>query len=91
MSQERCAIIQGTPSQIELATKLIWDLVQRSNGNAQQEVCLMHVPANKTGLVIGKSGDTIKSICNETGAHVELSRDPPPNATEKVFVIKGSP
>jgi far upstream element-binding protein len=36
-------------------------------------------------------GDTIKSICNETGAHVELSRDPPPNATEKVFVIKGTP
>lgn len=50
----------------------------------------MHVPANKTGLVIGKNGDTIKSICNETGAHVELSRDPPPNATEKVFVIKGT-
>ncbi|KAI6189601.1 hypothetical protein M3Y97_00026000 [Aphelenchoides bicaudatus] len=91
MSQERCAVIQGTPSQIERATNLIWDLVQRSNGNAQQEVCLMHVPANKTGLVIGKAGDTIKSICSETGAHVELSRDPPPNATEKVFVIKGSP
>lgn len=24
-------------------------------------------------------------------AHVELSRDPPPNAQEKVFVIKGTP
>jgi len=88
---ERCAVIQGTPSQIERATNLIWDLVQRSNGSTQQEVCLMHVPANKTGLVIGKAGDTIKAINNETGAHVELSRDPPPNATEKVFVIKGSP
>lgn len=58
MSQERCAVIQGTPSQIERATNMIWDLVQRSNGNAQQDMCLMHVPANKTGLVIGKNGDT---------------------------------
>jgi hypothetical protein len=58
MSQERCAVIQGTPSQIERATNLIWDLVQRSNGNTQQDMCLMHVPANKTGLVIGKNGDT---------------------------------
>jgi far upstream element-binding protein len=90
MTQDRCAVIQGTPAQIERATNLIWDLVQRSNGNSASEVCLMHVPANKTGLVIGKGGDTIKQICSETGAHVELSRDPPPNATEKVFVIKGS-
>ena len=63
----------------------------------------MHVPSNKTGLVIGKGGETIKQvspinqrisivqICGESGAHVELSRDPPPNATEKVFIIKGSP
>jgi far upstream element-binding protein len=51
----------------------------------------MHVPANKTGLVIGKGGDTIKQICGETGAHVELSRDPMPNANEKVFIIRGTP
>ncbi|CAD5232028.1 unnamed protein product [Bursaphelenchus xylophilus] len=90
-ASERCAVVQGTPEQITRATQMIWDLVQRSSGNQATEVCLMHVPANKTGLVIGKGGETIKQICNESGAHVELSRDPPPNATEKVFVIKGSP
>ncbi|CAD5224177.1 unnamed protein product [Bursaphelenchus okinawaensis] len=89
-ASERCAVVQGTPEQITRATQMIWDLVQRSSGNQQSDVCLMHVPANKTGLVIGKGGETIKQICNESGAHVELSRDPPPNATEKVFVIKGS-
>lgn len=88
---ERCAVVQGTPEQITRATQMIWDLVQRSSGTHQQEMCLMHVPANKTGLVIGKGGETIKQINSESGAHVELSRDPPPNGTEKVFVLKGSP
>lgn len=88
---ERCAVIQGTPDQITRATSMIWDLVQRSTGSQQQEVCMMHVPANKTGLVIGKGGETIKGICSESMAHVELSRDPPPNAQEKIFVIKGTP
>lgn len=90
-AQERCAVIQGTPEQINRATQMISELVQRSVGGVgQQEVFYMHVPANKTGLVIGKGGDTIKQICAESGAHVELSRDPPPNPNEKVFVIKGT-
>ncbi|VDM75188.1 unnamed protein product [Strongylus vulgaris] len=51
----------------------------------------MHVPSNKTGLVIGKGGETIKQINAESGAHCELSRDPPPNPQEKVFIIRGTP
>ncbi|TKR72978.1 hypothetical protein L596_020354 [Steinernema carpocapsae] len=87
---DRCATIQGTPDQITKATQLISDLVNKSGAGTQSEVFFMHVPANKTGLVIGKGGETIKQICGESGAHVELSRDPPPNASEKVFIIKGS-
>lgn len=88
---DRCAVIQGTPDQISRATQMISELVTRSaQGSTATEVFYMHVPANKTGLVIGKGGDTIKQICAETGAHVELSRDPPPNPNEKVFVIKGT-
>jgi len=51
----------------------------------------MHVPSNKTGLVIGKGGETIKQICGESCAHVELSREEPPNAAEKIFIIRGTP
>lgn len=73
----------------------------------------MHVPANKTGLVIGKGiicifssagnlnfkyifillvgGETVKQICAESGARVELSREPAPSETEKVFVVRGTP
>lgn len=49
------------------------------------------VPANKCGLVIGKGGETIKNINQVSGAYVALSALPPPNAQEKVFVIRGQP
>lgn len=48
------------------------------------------VPANKCGLVIGKGGETIRNINQQSGAHVELSKNPPPSPHEKVFCIRGS-
>ncbi|XP_076354192.1 far upstream element-binding protein 1-like isoform X1 [Tachypleus tridentatus] len=48
------------------------------------------VPANKCGLVIGKGGETIRNISQQSGAHVELSRAPQPNLHEKVFIIRGA-
>jgi ribosomal protein S3 len=42
---------------------MISELVARSLGGVgAQEVFYMHVPASKTGLVIGKGGDTIKQV-----------------------------
>ena len=35
-------------------------------------------------------GETIKQINQQTGAHCELDRRPPPNPNEKVFVIRGA-
>ncbi|KAG8196147.1 hypothetical protein JTE90_007879 [Oedothorax gibbosus] len=49
------------------------------------------VPANKCGLVIGKGGETIKNINQTCGGYVALSGLPPPNAQEKVFIIRGQP
>uniref|UniRef100_A0A914C2S4 K Homology domain-containing protein n=2 Tax=Acrobeloides nanus TaxID=290746 RepID=A0A914C2S4_9BILA len=99
-ANERTAVIQGSPDQITRATQMISDLIFKSGGaggggmgggSQIQETFYMHVPAGKTGLVIGKGGETIKQINGESGAHVELSRDPPPNQNEKIFVIKGTP
>uniref|UniRef100_A0AC34GSK7 K Homology domain-containing protein n=1 Tax=Panagrolaimus sp. ES5 TaxID=591445 RepID=A0AC34GSK7_9BILA len=87
---DRCVTFQGTSDQIARGNQMISDLIQRSRNYCVTETFLMNVPANKTGLVIGKGGDTIKQICGESGAHVNLSRDPPPNSSEKVFVIKGT-
>ncbi|VDN03674.1 unnamed protein product [Thelazia callipaeda] len=91
-TQERCAVIQGTAEQIAKATQFISELVKKSGAAGGAEMFYMHVPSNKTGLVIGKGGETIKQICAESGAHVELSRDPPPNASEKVGdIAPGTP
>ncbi|KAG8437198.1 hypothetical protein GDO86_008044 [Hymenochirus boettgeri] len=51
------------------------------------------VPTVKTGLIIGKGGETIKNISQQSGARIELQRNPPPNADPnvKLFTIRGSP
>lgn len=51
----------------------------------------MAVPSNKCGLIIGKGGETIKSINQQTGAHCEVDRNAPPDARDKNFVIRGTP
>uniref|UniRef100_A0AAQ5ZNH8 K Homology domain-containing protein n=1 Tax=Amphiprion ocellaris TaxID=80972 RepID=A0AAQ5ZNH8_AMPOC len=51
------------------------------------------IPAHKCGLVIGRGGENVKSINQQTGAFVEISRQPPPNGDPnfKLFIIQGSP
>lgn len=36
-------------------------------------------------------GETIREINRQSGAHVELDRNPPPNMAEKIFNIRGTP
>jgi len=49
------------------------------------------VPSSKVGLVIGKGGETIKSINAASGAHTEIDKSAPPDAAEKNFIIRGPP
>jgi len=48
------------------------------------------VSQDKIGLVIGKGGDTIKSINQASGAFVEIDKRAPQEAHEKNFIIKGT-
>uniref|UniRef100_A0A8C7MLP2 Far upstream element (FUSE) binding protein 1 n=1 Tax=Oncorhynchus kisutch TaxID=8019 RepID=A0A8C7MLP2_ONCKI len=50
------------------------------------------VPTMKTGLIIGKGGETIKGISQQSGARIELQRNPPPNSDPniKMFTVRGS-
>ncbi|XP_066142833.1 far upstream element-binding protein 3 isoform X2 [Euwallacea fornicatus] len=59
-------------------------------GQASQEVQFV-VPANKCGVIIGKGGETIKQINQQSGAYCELDRRSNSNQTEKTFTIKGDP
>ena len=61
-----------------------------SGGGGGDKMEYVMVASNKVGLVIGKGGETIKSINKASGAHVEIDRIAPPEAVEKNFIIRGS-
>ena len=46
-------------------------------------------PAHRCGIIIGKGGDMIRQLQQQSGAVIELNRDPTPNSDEKIFIVKG--
>lgn len=61
-----------------------------SGVQVQQEQYQFVVPASKCGIIIGRGGDTIKQINQQSGAHCEMDRKISANQTvEKTFTIKG--
>ncbi|XP_030761086.1 far upstream element-binding protein 3 [Sitophilus oryzae] len=62
----------------------------RGGPGPQQEVSFT-VPANKCGVIIGRGGETIKQINQQSGAFCELDRRSSANQNEKTFTIKGDP
>jgi len=64
-----------------------WPTGGPDSGDSKTEYIM--VPASKVGLVIGKGGETIKSINQASGAHTEIDKTAPPDANEKNFIIRG--
>uniref|UniRef100_A0A8D2ZR57 K Homology domain-containing protein n=1 Tax=Scophthalmus maximus TaxID=52904 RepID=A0A8D2ZR57_SCOMX len=97
VSPDRVAQVMGQPDHCHHAVHLINELVQTAQDSmggpgGLQEVTYA-VPADKCGLVIGKGGETIKNIKEQSRAHVELQRNPPPNTDPnvRIFSIRGTP
>ncbi|XP_024115696.1 far upstream element-binding protein 2 [Oryzias melastigma] len=49
------------------------------------------IPAHKCGIVIGRGGENIKSVSQQSGAFVEVCRQPNGDPNYKLFTIRGSP
>lgn len=50
-------------------------------------------PSSCLGFFFSSGGENIKSINQQSGAHVELQRNPPPNTDPgvRIFTIRGVP
>lgn len=101
----RTVELTGTPDQIAKAEQLINDVLQeaeaggsgggsrRMSGQAGSEQFVMKVPNNKVGLVIGKGGETIKSMQAKSGARIQvipLHLPPGDTSSERTIQIDGT-
>ncbi|KAK1883590.1 Far upstream element-binding protein 3 [Dissostichus eleginoides] len=84
VSPDRVAQVMGQPDHCHHAVHLINELVQ----TAQERDGFGGVLGRR-----GRSGETIKNIKEQSRAHVELQRNPPPNTDPnvRIFSIRGTP
>ncbi|EDV27591.1 uncharacterized protein TRIADDRAFT_53440 [Trichoplax adhaerens] len=99
---DRIAMLTGNDDSVQRANKMISDLImeKRRQGPPGGQGGMMGgqggsaevvIPANKCGLVIGKGGETIRQIIQQSGAHVELNRNTPQESPTRIFVVRGGP
>ncbi|XP_055339407.1 far upstream element-binding protein 1-like isoform X2 [Paramacrobiotus metropolitanus] len=94
---DKTCLISGKPLQVQEAKRMVEELLQNSTQimkNPMQRKFdveeTYRVPATKTGVIIGKGGETIRQICERSGAKVELDRNHPATAEDRVFWMRGS-
>ncbi|KAI2665116.1 Far upstream element-binding protein 3 [Labeo rohita] len=93
ISPDRIAQVMGQPDRCQHAVHLINDLVHTAQSNGPDQ----SIGPGAGGLVLmsvfSPGGETIKNINQQSGAHVELQRNPPPNTDPnvRIFSIRGSP
>ncbi|XP_078428154.1 uncharacterized protein LOC144700590 [Wolffia australiana] len=106
-SQTRTVELTGTAEQIDKAEQLVHDVLQEAevgssgpsggqrfgDGHANSEQFMMKVPNNKVGLVIGKGGESIKSMQAKSGARIQvipLHLPPGDYSAERTVQIDGT-
>ncbi|XP_004498916.1 uncharacterized protein [Cicer arietinum] len=104
-SPNRLVELTGTPDAIATAEKLINEVLaeaesggsglvtRRVAGQGGSDEFVMKIPNNKVGLIIGKGGETIKSMQATTGARIQvipLHLPPGDTSTERTLKIEGT-
>ncbi|KAJ6652783.1 hypothetical protein lerEdw1_010637 [Lerista edwardsae] len=69
--EERLLRISGSPVQVCRAKAAIHQLIAESLPVREE----LHVPQRAIGRIIGRGGQTVRAICQSTGARVDCSRD----------------
>ncbi|KAI7900353.1 uncharacterized protein BX663DRAFT_488552 [Cokeromyces recurvatus] len=60
-------------------------------GKSDEEHASINIPVSIVGLIIGRGGETIRSIQDQSGACVKIDTQADPNSTERTVNISGDP
>ncbi|CAK9191297.1 unnamed protein product [Sphagnum troendelagicum] len=96
--------IMGSAEQISHAEQLVRDVIAeassggpgghggRGYGPSSGEQIQVKVPNNKVGLIIGRGGETIKSLQSRSGVRIQVQNDSEtePGATERIVTLIGN-
>lgn len=93
-SSEKAISIYGFPDNTSAACKRILEvMVEEANKTDKEEVCLKILAHNNLiGRFIGKGGNTIKNIMQETQTNITVSsiNDVNPYNAERIIVVRGN-
>ncbi|RWS12606.1 far upstream element-binding protein 1-like protein [Dinothrombium tinctorium] len=81
--------IQGQTDAVNRAADMVREIIDNAaHGRKAKdgEEIRMTVPANRTGAVIGKGGETIRAIKQQCGCDIELEKN-----SKGIFIIRGPP
>ncbi|CAI5445009.1 unnamed protein product [Caenorhabditis angaria] len=96
--------ITGTPDAVETAKALVNNILTNTNmmntisnsrptshyASGDQAKGEVIVPRDSAGLIIGKGGDVIRRLAQETGTKIQFKPDENPDSAERCAVIMGT-
>lgn len=96
---ERILTVTGPANAVAKAYSLVGEKIlsehtqpEESNADGEQILTIkLLVPDHKMGTLIGKAGNVIKSIQDDSGARLNASEEPLPMSNERTISIQGTP
>lgn len=95
----RRVTLTGSPEQVEKCNNLIqMKLSGEQLPGVQGQAAVMgesemrvYIPNDMVGKVIGKGGETIRSLQDQSGAHMDVAKECAPGMTNREVTVKGTP
>lgn len=80
----------GTQEEVAKAIEMVKELIDTIGGGIGQEEVRLIVPAARTGSVIGRGGENIRQLKQQSGCNIELDKSFQNENDERCFIIRGS-